>query len=98
MTKYVKIKESYLTHLNERLEQVHKRIEKQFRFNDVNRLEGWLDSHDVCMALNISPRKLQSLRYNGKLAFSQIGNKIYFQENDVAKLLTAEPNEKGGKK
>jgi predicted site-specific integrase-resolvase len=37
--------------------------------------------------LRISTRTLQSYRDEGKLNFSQIGNKIYYKVSDVEKLL-----------
>jgi hypothetical protein len=39
-------------------------------------LEDWIDSQDVMQALHISPRTLQTLRSNGTLPYSRIGNKI----------------------
>jgi hypothetical protein len=43
------------------------------------KLGEWLDNQDVCQMLNISPRKLQTLRDNGTLAFSQINRKVYYK-------------------
>ena len=37
--------------------------------------ERWMDSHAVCRKLRISPRTLQTLRDNGTLAFTKIGNR-----------------------
>ena len=31
------------------------------------KMSEWMDSQDVCMLLNISPRTLQTLRDNGRL-------------------------------
>ena len=50
-------------------------------------LENWLDSQDVCSILRISPRTLQTLRTNGRLSYSQIGSKIYYQKDNVTKLV-----------
>ncbi len=44
-------------------------------------LEEWIDSQDVMQALHISPRTLQTLRSNGILPYSRIGNKIYYLQN-----------------
>ena len=52
-------------------------------------LESWLDSQDVCSILRISPRTLQTLRTNGRLSYSQIGSKIYYQKDNVTKLIGA---------
>lgn len=47
-----------------------------------------MDSQDVCLRLNISPRTLQTLRDNGKLPYSQIQHKIFYKPEDVEALLT----------
>lgn len=47
----------------------------------------WLDNHDVCKRLSISPRTLQTLRDNGTLAYSQIERKIYYKVEDVDSIL-----------
>jgi len=49
-------------------------------------LEKWLDSQDVCLMLRISLRTLQTLRSNGRLSYSQIGGKIYYDKDEVIKL------------
>lgn len=47
----------------------------------------WLDSQDVTILLDISPRTLQSYRDRGVLAYSQIGQKCYYKLSDVKALL-----------
>ena len=47
----------------------------------------WLDNQDVCQILNISPRKLQTLRQNGTLGYSQIEHKIYYKPEDVERII-----------
>lgn len=47
----------------------------------------WLDGQDVCMILNISKRKLQSLRDNRQVAFTMIGHKVYYKANDVQDVI-----------
>jgi hypothetical protein len=51
-------------------------------------LEDWIDSQDVMQALHISPRTLQTLRSNGTLPYSRIGNKIYYLRRDITKILS----------
>jgi hypothetical protein len=51
-------------------------------------LEDWLDNQDVMQALHISPRTLQTLRSNGILPFSRIGNKLFYRRQDVIKILS----------
>ena len=50
-------------------------------------LEKWLNSQDVCSILRISPRSLQTLRTKGRLSYSQIGGKIYYNKDEVIKLI-----------
>lgn len=52
-----------------------------------DRLEDWLDNQDVMQILHISPRTLQTLRSNGTLPFSRIGNKIYYRRSDISRIL-----------
>ena len=47
----------------------------------------WMDNHDVCRMLNISPRTLQTLRDNGTLAYSQINHKTYYRPEDVQRIV-----------
>ena len=51
------------------------------------KLEDWLDNQDVMLYLHISPRTLQTLRSNGTMPFSRIGNKIYYRRADIQHLL-----------
>ena len=50
-------------------------------------LEDWIDNSDVMRMLNISRRTLQTLRSNGKIPFSRIGNKIYYRRQDIQNML-----------
>jgi len=51
-------------------------------------LEDWIDSQVVMQKLHISPRTLQTLRSNGTLPYSRIGNKIYYLHKDIIKILS----------
>ncbi|MDR1729108.1 MAG: helix-turn-helix domain-containing protein [Prevotellaceae bacterium] len=51
-------------------------------------LEDWIDGQDVMHTLHISPRTLQTLRSNGTLPYSRIGNKIYYRRQDIIKILS----------
>lgn len=51
-------------------------------------LEDWLDNQDVMQSLHISPRTLQTLRSNGILPYSRIGNKLYYRKQDILKILS----------
>ena len=51
------------------------------------KMSEWMDSQDVCMLLNISPRTLQTLRDNGRLAYSQINHKVFYRPEDVSRIV-----------
>ena len=44
---------------------------------------SWLDNQDVCILMNISDRKLLSLRQKGLIPFSRIDIKIYYKKEDI---------------
>lgn len=52
-----------------------------------NEDENWVDSREVCRFLRISERTLQRLRSDGKIAYSCIGGKYYYQISHVKTLL-----------
>ena len=41
------------------------------------------DNQDVCILMNISDRKLLSLRQKGLIPFSRIDRKIYYKKEDI---------------
>ena len=47
----------------------------------------WLKSKDVRKILNISPGTLQSLRVNGVLPYTKVGGAMYYNTDDIEKLL-----------
>lgn len=47
----------------------------------------WLKSPDVRRLLNISPGTLQNLRVNGSLPYTKIGGVIYYDFEDIQKML-----------
>ncbi|MDX9883913.1 MAG: hypothetical protein RBS73_17775 [Prolixibacteraceae bacterium] len=49
--------------------------------------EEWIEKEQVMSILKIKSRKLQSLRDNSSLPFSQIDGKIYYKTSDVESLL-----------
>ncbi|MFA7462490.1 MAG: helix-turn-helix domain-containing protein [Anaerovoracaceae bacterium] len=51
-------------------------------------LDDWIDNQDVMQLLHISPRTLQTLRSNGTLPFSRIGNKLYYRRSDIQHILS----------
>ena len=46
----------------------------------------WMDNHEVCRRLRISPRTLQTMRENGTLAYTKISHKVYYRPEDVKSI------------
>ncbi|HEY4787353.1 MAG TPA: helix-turn-helix domain-containing protein [Bacteroidales bacterium] len=47
----------------------------------------WLKSHEVRKLLYISPGTLQNLRINGTLPYTKIGGILYYDYEDIQKIL-----------
>ncbi|MCY0970846.1 helix-turn-helix domain-containing protein [Chryseobacterium wangxinyae] len=47
----------------------------------------WLRTSEVKKLLNISSGTLQNLRINGTISHSKIGGSLYYNYNDIEKLL-----------
>ena len=49
--------------------------------------EIYLDNQEFLMKMKISKRTAQTWRDEGKVAFSQVGSKIYYKLSDIEELL-----------
>lgn len=47
----------------------------------------WLKSAEVRKLLKISPGTLQTLRVNGTLSFTKVGATLYYDQEDINKVL-----------
>ena len=67
------------------MNNVLSKIEKQWKGLDSSKskLDEWLDNQDVCILMNISDRKLLSLRQKGIIPFSRIDRKVYYKKDDI---------------
>lgn len=54
----------------------------------------WLKSHEVIRLLTISPGTLQHLRVSGLLPFTKIGAVIFYDYEDIQKMLEAHKSHK----
>lgn len=70
----------------ERFTEFARRIESLCNTH-TQRAENWLDSQEVCLLLGFSKRTLQYYRSSGRLAYSQIGGKIYYKTSDIEKII-----------
>ena len=67
------------------MNNVLSKIEKKLKGLDSSKskLDEWLDNQDVCILMNISDRKLLSLRQKGLIPFSRIDRKVYYKKEDI---------------
>ena len=50
--------------------------------------ERYLTGEEICRIFHISKRTLQTLRDNGTLAYTKIGNRTYYLPEDVERIVT----------
>ncbi|MNQ70490.1 Helix-turn-helix domain protein [compost metagenome] len=62
-------------------------IKKMLQSVEPNTNKKWLKSKEVIKLLNISAGTLQNLRINGTLSYTKIGGTIYYENQDIDKLL-----------
>jgi carbamoylphosphate synthase small subunit len=71
-----------------------KKVEEMSKTHTQLLTEEWIAKEKVLAILKISPRKLQTMRDNGALPFSQIDGKIYYRTSDVELLLKQNYNKR----
>lgn len=82
------IEKSAYLRLKQQVEDLSVQVEAvKKKFGTVER-EKWLDAQEVCLALNISKRSLQSYREYGIIPCSFIGGKYMYKESDLVRILT----------
>ena len=60
--------------------------------------ETFLDNQEFLLLMKISKRTAQTWRDEGRISFSQVGNKIYYKLSDVEVLLEKHYNKSFSKK
>ena len=83
----VTIEKRTFLYICERFTEFAKRIESLYSTH-TQKVENWLDSQEVCLLLGFSKRTLQYYRSSGRLAYSQIGSKIYYKSADIEKIIS----------
>lgn len=73
--------------LMEKLDVLSEYVYSMERLEVENEDESWVDSREVCDFLKISERTLQRLRKNGKITFTCLGGKYYYQIREIKKRL-----------
>lgn len=65
------------------IEEIKTKIDNQNKKPE----EVFVDNQEFLLLMKISKRTAQTWRDEGKISFSQVGNKIYYKLNDVEDLL-----------
>ena len=66
-----------------RLDEISKKLSAKEKATK----EQWLDNQELMQLLKVSRRTAQNYRDSNMIAFSIIGNKIYYKVSDVEDLL-----------
>ena len=83
----IRIEKWTFEELVSRIGQFVKRMDSINRQRSGRRMSDWMDNQDVCQALKIIPRTLQTFRDCGRLPHSKINNRIYYRPEDVEGLV-----------
>ncbi|HSD13069.1 MAG TPA: helix-turn-helix domain-containing protein [Flavobacterium sp.] len=67
-------------------------ISRQINTKADPKKETFLDNQEFLLLLKISKRTAQTWRDEGRISFSQVGNKIYYKLSDVEKLMVEHYN------
>jgi len=64
-----------------------KEIKQLFAAHHGQPTKKWLKSYEVRKMLGISPGTLQNLRVNGTLAYTKIGGVIFYDSEEIQKMM-----------
>lgn len=64
-------------------------IKKLLKSSSGQPTKKWLKSFEVRKLLGISPGTLQNLRVNGTLPYTKVGGVLYYDQDDIQKMLQA---------
>ena len=80
--------------LMSKIDDIHHKI----NLKNLPKHEVFLDNEEFIKMLKISTRTAQTWRDEGKISFSQVGNKIYYKLSDVEKTMDEYYNKSFSKK
>ena len=80
--------------LMSKIDDIHHKINSK----NLPKQEVFLDNEEFIKMLKISRRTAQTWRDEGKISFSQVGNKIYYKISDVEKTMDEYYNKSFSKK
>jgi len=67
--------------------ELFRELRKMFLEHHGQPAKKWLKSYEIRKLLGISPGTLQNLRVNGQLPFTKIGGVLFYDFEDVRKML-----------
>lgn len=67
-------------------------LKSEIKGNTKSNADDFVDNADFIQLMKISKRTSQAWRDEGKIAFSQVGGKIYYKMSDVNELLSTNYN------
>lgn len=70
-----------------KVEYLLEKLNQIYNKENLNINKIWLDAQDVCLALNISKRQLQTYRNSGRLPYTKIGKKYFYNKTDIEQLI-----------
>ena len=82
--------EAWMERIMGELYRISRKLDKaETREKHLNYLNGerLYDNQEVCLLLGFSKRTLQYYRSSGRLAYSQIGSKIYYKSSDIERII-----------
>lgn len=82
------LSKAQFTELTSRLDALQEQVKSQ----QPTSKKSFIDNEEFLELMGISKRTAQSWRDEGKISFSQVGNKIYYKMSDVDKLLAEHYN------
>ena len=67
----------------EQIEELNRKLDLILAANNTDDGDKIFTTEEVAKMLDVSKRTLQNYRDTGKISFSQVGRKIYYQRRDV---------------
>lgn len=77
-----------------RINEIHQKIHQK----TLSKQEVFLDNDEFIKMMKISRRTAQTWRDEGRVSFSQVGNKIYYKLSDIEKTMDEYYNKSFSKK
>lgn len=86
----IEIEREVFDALINRVDFLHKTVKALYEQLREKKLSDWLTTKQTCDFLNISERKLRSMKERGKIGFAHLGRLSQFKAGDIAQLIVKE--------